>query len=147
MEQFNTDFVITVKPHGEITPMIRCGLNELDSEYIKLTKETLLHFNVDLNRGSQKFLIEFNNKTNNTPDMAVEIVSVTFEGMTFDRFKWASKYYPDYPEPWASEQRDPLALYHNSCTYLGWNGIWVLEFETPIFTWIHQLEHLGWIYD
>jgi hypothetical protein len=29
---------------------------------------------------------------------------------------------------------------------MGWNGRWELNFRVPIFTWIHQLENLGWIY-
>lgn len=31
-------------------------------------------------------------------------------------------------------------------SYLGWNGMWKFQFEIPIFTWIHKLEGLGWIY-
>lgn len=69
-----------------------------------------------------------------------------FEGMSLDRFKWAGVYFPVYPEPWASTQID-LPKFHKSATYLGWNGQWELEFSVPIFTWIHKLENLGWIYD
>lgn len=106
-----------------------------------------LQFDLDLDQGPQVLFIEMYNKTNDTPDMALEIESVTFEGMTLDRFKWNSKYYPNYPEPWASEQSEQLAECHSSATYLGWNGRWELHFDSPIFTWIHKLENLGWIYD
>ena len=99
-----------------------------------------------MSRPKPTVILEFANKTNNTADMAVEIVAVAIEGMTLDRFKWSSRYYPVYPEPWASEQTDPLPEFHPSATYLGWNGRWELEFATPIFTWIHRLENLGWIY-
>ena len=59
------------------------------------------------------------------------------------------KYMPIYPNPWAGEQLaqgivlDPILRYHN---YLSWNGTWSLDFTVPIFTWIHTIEDLGWVY-
>jgi hypothetical protein len=108
-----------------------------------LEKPLLLRFSMDFESGPQQFILEFDNKVD---DSAVEIESVEFEGMTLDRFKWNSRYYPVYPEPWASEQMQPLAKFQESATYLGWNGRWEMYFDTPIFTWIHRLENLGWIY-
>ena len=75
-------------------------------------------------------------------DMSVEIASVSFEGMTLDRFKWAGEYYPEYPA-WITDGEQVI----KQITYLGWNGRWVINFTTPIFTWIHQIENLGWIYN
>jgi hypothetical protein len=114
-------------------------------ETLELNAPAELQFAVNLESGPHTFYIDFRNKTNNTPEMAVEIDSVTFEGITVDRFKWAGVYTPDYPEPWASTQTNLQATLP-SATYLGWNGRWELPFTTPIFTWIHQIEHLGWIY-
>ena len=51
--------------------------------------------------------------------------------------EFLNKDYTDYPD------KNPVLQPH---TYLGWNGRWVLEFETPVFTWIHRLEDLGWLY-
>jgi hypothetical protein len=90
----------------------------------------------------------FNNKDYNESrqdqglDMAVQIESVSVEGMTLDRFKWAANYYPDYPVDYPDKK-----TVINSATYLGWNGRWELPFTTPIYTWIHQLENLGWLYE
>lgn len=80
-------------------------------------------------------------------DKAVIIERVTFNDIDDDRFVWAGEYRPQYPEPWYSEQSitpNPLLKNH---TYLGWNGKWTLAFSLPIFTWIHKVQHLGWIYD
>lgn len=145
MEKYNTNFSILLRPHGTVNPVITYGLAHAINT-VELTHVTALTFDLSLSEGPSTFFVEFNNKTNNTPDMAVEIQSVTIEGMTLDRFKWASKYYPIYPEPWASQQTDTLPEYQSSATYMGWNGRWELNFEVPIFTWIHQLEALGWIY-
>jgi len=145
--KYNTEFSIQLKPHGTVKPIITYGFKDsIDVNLLTLDNDTRLDFNIDLPPGPAVFYIRFENKTDDTPDMAVEIESVTFEGMTLDRFKWSNKYYPDYPKQWASEQTEPLPKFHQSATYLGWNGCWELEFESPIFTWIHRLENLGWIY-
>ena len=146
MEKYNTNFSVLLKPHGLISPVITYKLNNLVINAIVLDKESRLHFSLDLDQGNNKFEIIFTNKINETPDMAVEILEVEIEGIVVDRFKWASRYYPLYPEPWASQQTDPLPEYQSSATYMGWNGRWELNFEVPIFTWIHRLEALGWIY-
>lgn len=143
---YNTEFEIKLVPHGTSSPIINYGINDnRSSTGVEITVPVTLRFNLDLEQGPQTFFIEFFNKTNETPDMALEIASVAFEGITVDRFKWAGMYYPKYPEPWASSQTDLLAC-RPTMTYLGWNGRWELAFDTPIFEWIHGLEHLGWIY-
>ena len=144
--KYNTEFSIDLVPHG--VPKIDYGINgEVINPGLEISVPATLQFNLDLTKGSHTVFIDFYNKTNDTPSMALEISSVAFEGMTLDRFKWSSRYYPVYPEPWASEQTDTLPKFQSSATYLGWNGRWELYFETPIFTWIHRLENLGWIYD
>lgn len=145
---YNTEFAVRLLPHGATKPIITYGFKHQDEfNLLCLDEPTTLSFNIDTVPGPVVFYIQFENKTNDTPDMAVEIKSVTFEGMTLDRFKWSNKYYPDYPEPWASQQTEPLPPIRRHSTFLGWNGRWELEFEVPIFTWIHRLEHMGWIYD
>jgi len=139
----DTRFSIKLIPHGN--PIITYGVNQAKGETLVITEPVELQFNLELEKGPQVFYIDFRNKTNDTPEMAVEIDSVTFEGITVDRFKWAGIYTPDYPEPWASSQSN-LAPTVMSATYLGWNGRWELPFTVPVFTWIHQLENLGWIY-
>lgn len=32
-------------------------------------------------------------------------------------------------------------------SYIAWNGVWVLDFTVPVYTWMHQTQALGWIYD
>jgi hypothetical protein len=138
----NTRFSIELVPHGH--PVITYGL-DTEVNTIELQKPMSLYFDVELDQGPHKFYIDFKNKTNKTPEMAVEIAGVTVEGIIVDRFKWAGIYTPTYPEPWASTQSN-LAATLRSATYLGWNGRWELPFSVPIFTWIHQTENLGWIY-
>lgn len=80
---------------------------------------------------------------------AIVIEKVSFFGIEDPRFAWAGQYEPVYPEPWATEQLDQgIVLQSKLCphTYLGWPGKWTLTFDVPVFTWIHNLQNLGWIY-
>lgn len=93
-----------------------------------------------------KFTNKNYNETVDGKDMAVIIDSVEFFGISDPRFVWAGVYCPEYPEPWYSQQQikpEPALTAHN---YLGWNGVWKLEFDVPVFTWMHQTLGMGWIY-
>ena len=72
-------------------------------------------------------------------DMAVIVESVKFQHIETD-FKIYSKYQPIYPPDWAGNQ-DKIV----HANYLGWNGTWYIDFETPIYPWIHQCLDLGWL--
>lgn len=88
--------------------------------------------------------------TSKDNDKAIVIKSVEFNGISSEKLLWQGRYRPIYPEPWASQQRQQgqeLQPELPAHTYLGWNGTWVLEFDVPVFTWIHRVENLGWIYD
>jgi hypothetical protein len=83
-------------------------------------------------------------------DKAVIIDSVSFFEISDPKFAWVGVYEPNYPEPWATEQRTQgvvLTQHLSPHTYLGFNGKWTLTFDIPVFTWIHKIQNLGWIYD
>jgi len=67
-------------------------------------------------------------------DKAVIVKKIVIEGYEFDNFLDQGVYYP-------------VGRCHLNSNYLGWNGEWRLEFTTPIFTWLHKTQHLGWIYE
>lgn len=142
--KFNTEIELYLRGEGD--PIITYGMNDLATTTIKLTDARTIKFNVDLAIGSNRIFIDFASKTNDTPEQVVIIDAVSIEGICLDRFKWAGEYTPYYPEPWASQQTELLSPTIASATYMGWNGRWVLPFTVPIFTWIHQIENLGWIY-
>lgn len=79
-------------------------------------------------------------------DMAVIVREIEFFNVSDPRFVWQGVYRPCYPEPWLSQQPvapEPELRLHD---YLGWNGTWRLDFDLPVFTWMHQVLGLGWIY-
>lgn len=125
---------------------------------IKLSQDTLfsgpllenrrMAFDSYLPGTKHRLSVELHNKKDSDTclltgkDKAVIVKQIEFFGIVSPRFVWSGLYRPDYP---SHMQNQPEILqYHN---YLGWNGIWYLDFTMPIFTWIHQVENLGWIYD
>lgn len=85
--------------------------------------------------------VEHFDKTDLDPDTAVIVKQISFFGIEHPKFVWAGTYYPCYPEHYADKK---LTLPGQG--YLGWNGIYVLEFTVPVFTWMHQTLDMGWIY-
>jgi hypothetical protein len=142
--KYNTRFTVTLTGTG--SPVITYGIDDTVCNTIPINGSVILHFSLDLTTTTHKFFFEFANKTNDTPDMMVVIDSVSVEGITTDRLKWSGTYTPNYPRPWADSQTNLLPTIAGA-THLGWNGRWELPFSVPIFTWLHQAEHLGWIYN
>ena len=106
-----------------------------------------LDIDLELEPGMHRLWVHFLNKnykeSTPTSDMAVIIDRVLFQHLDHD-FKIYSRYCPNYPQPWLSQQTQPLETEIHG-NYLGWSGQWYLEFETPIYRWIHQRLNLGWL--
>ena len=145
---------VTVRPiwHAD-APEIRIGIND-NLTPVTLTETTVFEFEFLADKDSE-LTIEFLNKIDSDTvpnlnlDKAVVVETVSFFNISDPKFVWAGVYYPVYPEPWATEQKnqgiilDKELKYHN---YLSWNGKWKLKFDVPVFTWIHRVQDLGWIY-
>ena len=80
-------------------------------------------------------------KADHDHDTAVIVKEIKFFGISDPRFVWAGVYYPEYPEHYP-DKTYPLPGHG----YLGWNGVYKLEFSVPVFTWIHKIKNFGWIY-
>ena len=155
MVTYNTKIDLTVEPVWHQDPpeiIVRIGSDWSWTGFLK-TPTTFSHA-WESGKDHATVSVEFLNKrdadTLGDKDKATVIRSVRFNGIGSDKLLWQGKYYPRYPEPWATEQKilgQDLPEYLSAHTYLGWNGIWILEFGVPVFTWIHQIEDLGWIYD
>ena len=146
---------VTLSPiwHQDL-PEVRIQIDDTIIAHTIFSQATEFKFNDNLAAGNHSLTIEFLNKTDqdsvNGLDKAVNIDSIEFMGINSQRFVYAGVYCPYYPEPWAAQQREQgieleSKLYYKQ--YLGWNGVWRLDFTAPVFTWIHQVENLGWIYD
>ena len=133
---------VTLRPVDH--PNIRVGVNG-DILTVVLDKTQTMDFEFRSNKDCQ-LTVELVDKKDQE---AVVVESVSFFGIQDPRFAWAGVYDPLYPEPWATEQHDQgvvLKQHLSPHTYLGWPGKWTLTFDVPVFTWIHMVQNLGWIY-
>lgn len=133
---------VTLRPTGQ--PWVKITVNGItETQQLTDIKDFIFEFTaID----SSSLIIEHYNKDDADPDTTVEIVSVSFFGIQDPKFIWEGTYTPVYPEPWASEQLTPLPVKITKQTCLGWNGTWKLDFSVPVFTWIHRVQNLGWLY-
>lgn len=149
-ESYKVDISFCLKPHWKtIAPLAKI---RLDSEliwdgYVEDVKKFELQRY--LQKGNHNLEIEFDKKTDLDSDQQLEILDLRLGRIQSPRFVWQGVYRPQYSEPWATQQKTlgvHLRAELQNIECLGWNGIWCLSFSCPIFTWIHQIENLGWIY-
>jgi hypothetical protein len=152
--KYPVKLAVTLRPvwHQD-PPRIRVGIDNNLTE-IDLRETVTINFDFESNSPGQLSVELLNKQDSDTVpqqglDKAVIVESVSFFGIKDPKFVWAGVYTPDYPEPWATQQRSQgvaLKQHLTSHNYLGWNGKWALTFTVPVFTWIHQTQDLGWIY-
>ena len=76
-------------------------------------------------------------------DQLLSIKFINIDEIDLGGLIYEGKYYPDYPEPWASQQRQEgknLPEFLTNVTTMGHNGRWELAFKTPFYLWL--LENL-----
>jgi len=141
----NLQFAITLKPVGyeNTWPEVYLKIDEELQDVGVLTEERAYNFDVELEDGAHCITVGFTNKEDADTiaidneiiaDKAIIVENITIEGYEFKDFLYRGVYYP-------------AGRWHSNSNYLSWNGEWKLEFTTPIFTWLHQTQHLGWIYE
>ena len=133
---------VTLRPVDH--PNIRVGVNG-DILTVVLDKTQTMDFEFTSDKDCQ-LTVELVDKKDQE---AVVVESVSFFGISDPKFAWAGVYEPQYPEPWATQQHNQgvvLKQHLSPHTYLGWPGKWTLTFDVPVFTWIHRVQNLGWIY-
>ena len=150
----HTNLSVTVAPANQISfPVIIVGLDNQTIFKGKLTETKTFTIDQDLCVGQHKFWIKHllsNNDQLSFCQRGSRITEIRAGNISTDRMRWAGEFTPVWSEPWASEQRAQgieLQQKISSCDHLCVNGEWVLNFTTPIYSWIHQLENLGWVYD
>ena len=144
---YHTNIKVKIRPIWfDSLPTISIGMNG-QRETIKLSEEQWFEYDYTDISGIGYLEIELLGKTNQDTDTAgnrdtaVVIEEILLNNLSSPKFAWAGVYTPNYPlHVQGKEQLSPH-------TYLGWNGVWRLDYTVPIYTWIHQIESLGWIYN
>lgn len=129
---------VTLNPVGE--PWVRLSAHTYQT-YLQLQQTTTFDIEFDTDASQHELVIQHTDKHPNDPTTAVVIQSIDFFGISSPRFVWSGVYYPEYPDHYP-DKISPLPG-HN---YLGWNGLYRLQFDVPVFTWIHKQLDFGWLY-
>lgn len=128
---------LTLAPVQQPWIMIKVGEHRVTQQ---LTVQT--DFEFEFTAKDQAVLtVEHYGKSDQDAVTAVAIQRIEFYGISDPRFIWAGKYYPHYPAH-CLDQTPCLT----GQDYLAWNGVYELTFQVPVFTWMHQVQGLGWIY-
>ena len=84
-----------------------------------------------------------NNKGDLLKDQLLHIKGIEIDEIDIGALVYEGVYTPDYPEPWASQQRqagNELTESFKNVTSMGHNGKWAFKFESPFYMWL--LENL-----
>ena len=76
-------------------------------------------------------------------DQLLHIKSIEIDEIAIGSLVFEGIYTPEYPEPWATQQRSAgvdLPLSFKNVTSMGHNGVWELKFASPFYMWL--LENL-----
>ena len=139
-------------PHAEI--MIN------DKSYFKggITatedKSNAIVFEQELDEGKDyELVIKRSGKSNNQTvvnekgdilhDQLLHIKNIEIDEINIGGLVYEGVYTPEYPEPWATQQREAgteLKESFKNVTQMGHNGSWRFKFSSPFYMWL--LEHL-----
>jgi len=93
--------------------------------------------------GKDKNQTVVDKKGNVLQDQLLEIKSIEIDEIDIGALVYNGVYKPEYPEPWATQQRaagTELLESFKNVTSMGHNGTWRLKFESPFYMWL--LENL-----
>ena len=76
-------------------------------------------------------------------DQLLHIKYIEIDEIDIGPLVYEGEYTPEYPEPWATQQREAgndLKDSFKNVTQMGFNGIWKFRFASPFYMWL--LENL-----
>ena len=115
---------------------------------------TIIEFETELDEGKDyQLIIKRSGKGNNqtvinekgdiTKDQLLHIKYIMIDEIDIGSLVYEGEYTPEYPEPWATQQREAgndLRESFKNVTQMGHNGTWRFKFESPFYMWL--LENL-----
>jgi hypothetical protein len=93
--------------------------------------------------GKGKTQTVINEKGDILKDQLLHIKSIEIDEILIGALIYEGVYTPQYPEPWATQQREKGVRIEESfknVTQMGHNGSWTLNFTSPFYLWL--LENL-----
>jgi hypothetical protein len=138
-EQIN--FTVNFKATYELLPPSFVILNNNEIVYPStiVNNNYTANFELNLNSNSDYCLKILRENHDEINSQQLELTSMSVDGIDLAKILDHSKYFPKYPEPWYTEQKDQgitLPEYQTGSLVWGWNGYWTLFYTTPFYTWL-----------
>jgi len=132
MKSYPVRVEVLLEPVGYPTVEVVCN-NQVKT--MRLFREpSWVSFEFEQIAGPAQITVEMFDKQADDHTTAVIVKTIKLNDIEHMQNTYQGMYYPHGMEP----RRD---------TYLAWNGVWTLDFTVPVYTWMHQTQSLGWIYD
>jgi hypothetical protein len=93
--------------------------------------------------GKDKGQTVINDKGDILKDQLLHIKNIEIDEIDIGALVYEGVYTPEYPEPWATQQRESgveLPESFKNVTKMGHNGVWQFSFQSPFYVWL--LENL-----
>jgi len=101
-------------------------------------------YNLSIERsGKDKNQTVVNEKGDIIKDQLLHIKNIQIDEIDIGALVYEGVYTPQYPEPWATQQRESgqdLKDSFKNVTQMGFNGTWSFKFSSPFYMWL--LENL-----
>lgn len=142
--------IVNIKPvFFKRSPIVQLSLNEqqIKVDFGQSEKVHKFVFDIDITKENHQIKIVRSGKEDIdtlvengevVSDQIVHIDSVVVDDVDLSNLLHLGKFYPKYPEPWASEQKAAGVQLPEIETYrqtLYHNGTWRLDFTMPIHIW------------
>ena len=106
-------------------------------------EEDSVHQLVINRSGKNKTQTVIDDSGNILKDQLLHIKSIEIDEIDIGALVYEGVYTPDYPEPWATQQKEAgknLEESFKNVTQMGHNGTWSFKFGSPFYMWL--LENL-----
>lgn len=133
-------------------PEVKISVNNKEFVHSTLPGKDLTYFEFDaeVEEGDCNLCIEFLNKDaydtvkgdneEIVSDLLLNIESIEIDEIELGTIKWThNNYRPIYPKDYAQFQAkngNDLPESIKDCVNLGWNGRWILPFQSPFYVWL-----------
>lgn len=131
-------------------PSLKITIDEAEKfQGLIINESTVIKFTHDLAFGDHTLQMRRTGKTNQQirknengeiegQDLKINYIKI--DGVNIRNIIWTNSYYePEYPEPWASQQRAlgiELESHVLGETWLSHNGVWNLKFTSPFYRFL-----------
>lgn len=144
MNEENLEFIITLSGiFWSKHPQYSIWLDEqlIVASEIAGKAQQPVHFTRKVIEGSHSLKIRLENKTpldtivvdnTVTNDMLLNIDDISIDGISLGELLWKQQYILDEPQEYQGEIIKRL----DKCVNLGWNGTYILNFNSPFYIWL-----------